>query len=147
MSNIVERKINGIVYKAQFKGIAHAIQFMEQVDIDDSTVITAEKLFDEVLISPPTTIDDFDSIEEFYEVYDFLLDAVQGNVTNGRNSKSRIKKKVKENWGLWRLVLSNRGFDYQTVFGKSYMTPQDVIEANIALDMQIEAEKNAAKKK
>jgi len=48
---------------------------------------------------------------------------------------------------LWRLVLSDRGFDYQTVFGKPFMSPQDVDEANIALDMQIEAEKRAAKKK
>ena len=44
-------------------------------------------------------------------------------------------------------MLSDRGFDFQTVFGRPYMTPQDVMEANIALDMQIEAEKRAAKKK
>ena len=43
--------------------------------------------------------------------------------------------------------MSGRGFDYQTVFGKPYMTPQDVEEANAALDLQIEAEKRAAKKK
>lgn len=47
---------------------------------------------------------------------------------------------------MWRLVLSDRGFDYQTVFGKPYMTQQDVAEANIALDMQIAAEKAAMKK-
>lgn len=38
------------------------------------------------------------------------------------------------------------GFDYATVFGKPYMTPQDIEEANIALDMQIEADKKAADK-
>lgn len=38
-------------------------------------------------------------------------------------------------------------FDFQTVFGKPYMTPQDVEESNIALDMQLEAEKRAIKKK
>ena len=43
--------------------------------------------------------------------------------------------------------MSEKGFDYQTVFGKPYMTPQDVLEANIALDMQEEAEKKAIKKK
>ena len=48
---------------------------------------------------------------------------------------------------MWRLVLSDRGFDYQSVFGKPYMTPNDVKEANIALDMLLEAEKRAAKKK
>lgn len=44
-------------------------------------------------------------------------------------------------------MLSDRGFDYRTVFGRPMMTPQDVAEANYALDMQIEAEKRAAKKK
>lgn len=48
---------------------------------------------------------------------------------------------------MWRLVLSDCGMDYQTVFGRPYMTPQDVAEANFALDMKIEAEKRAAKKK
>lgn len=48
---------------------------------------------------------------------------------------------------MWRLVLSNRGFDFQTVFGKPYMTPQDVEEANIALDLILAAEKKAVKKK
>lgn len=43
--------------------------------------------------------------------------------------------------------MAERGFDFQTVFGKPYMTPQDVLEANIALDMQEEAEKKAMKKK
>ena len=41
--------------------------------------------------------------------------------------------------------MSDRGFDYTTVFFK--MTPQDIEEANIALDMQIEAERKAMKKK
>lgn len=62
-------------------------------------------------------------------------------------TQAKLKQRAKQNWNLWRLVLSDRGFDYQTVFGKPYMTPQDVDEANIALDMQIEAEKRAAKRK
>lgn len=43
--------------------------------------------------------------------------------------------------------MSERGFDFQTVFGRPFMTPQDVAEANIALDMQLQAEKKAVKKK
>ena len=62
-------------------------------------------------------------------------------------TKTQLRKRAESNWNLWRLVLSDRGFDYQTVFGKPFMSPQDVDEANIALDMQIEAEKRAAKKK
>lgn len=48
---------------------------------------------------------------------------------------------------MWRLVVSDRGFDYSTVFGKPYMTPDDIMEANFALDMQYEAERKAIKKK
>jgi hypothetical protein len=62
-------------------------------------------------------------------------------------SRAQLKQRAKSNWALWRLVLSERGFDYKTVFGRPMMTPQDVAEANYALDMQIEAEKRAAKKK
>lgn len=64
-----------------------------------------------------------------------------------RKTKSQLKRQARNNWHLWRLVLSDRGFDYPTVFGKPFMTPQDVEEANIALDMQIEAEKKAMKSK
>lgn len=38
-------------------------------------------------------------------------------------------------------------FDYQTVFGRPYMTPRDIAEANAALDIQIEEENKAAKRK
>ena len=41
--------------------------------------------------------------------------------------------------------MSKRGFDYNTVFYQ--MTPQQIEEANIALDMQIEAEKAALNSK
>jgi hypothetical protein len=41
--------------------------------------------------------------------------------------------------------MSQRGFDYNTVFYQ--MTPQEVEEANIALDIQLKAEKAAMKKK
>ena len=60
---------------------------------------------------------------------------------------SQLKQRAKSNWNLWRLVLSDRGFDFQTVFGKPFMSPNDVMEVNYALDMQIEAEKRAAKSK
>lgn len=43
--------------------------------------------------------------------------------------------------------MSGRGFDWCAVFGKPYMTPQDIEEANIALEIQLEAEKKAMKKK
>ncbi len=43
--------------------------------------------------------------------------------------------------------MAGRGFDWQTVFGKPFMTPQDLEAANIALDIQIEEENKAMKKK
>lgn len=44
-------------------------------------------------------------------------------------------------------MAEGRGFDFQTVFGKPFMTPQDVEEANIALDIQLKEERKAAKRK
>ena len=41
--------------------------------------------------------------------------------------------------------MAERGFSYTDVF--YLMTPQQVAEANIALDMQLEAEKKQIKKK
>ena len=41
--------------------------------------------------------------------------------------------------------MAQRGFDYQTVF--YIMTPQEIDEANIALDIQIAQEKKALKSK
>lgn len=41
--------------------------------------------------------------------------------------------------------MSEKGFSYTDVFYR--MTPQQIQEANIALDMQIEAEKRQIKKK
>lgn len=44
------------------------------------------------------------------------------------------KKRVEEQWWLWRLVL-DAGIDYNTVFHQ--MTEEEALEANIALDMYI----------
>lgn len=64
-----------------------------------------------------------------------------------RKTPLQLEQEVSKNWALWRLVVSDRGFDYQTVFGKPFMTPQDVEMANIALNMQYQAEKDAVNKK
>ncbi len=46
---------------------------------------------------------------------------------------------------MWRLVLSDCGLDYNTVFHQ--MTLGEVREANAALDIKIEMEKRARNKK
>lgn len=49
---------------------------------------------------------------------------------------------------MWRLIFGSEGaITYSEVFGKPYMTPQDVLEANIALDMFQEQQRKAIKKK
>lgn len=141
-----QKEIDGIVYHAEFKGIAFSLYLDELIENGISKTKLAEILFKEVLVSPKVSIDDFADIKSFYKVFKFLSDVALG-INGKRQSKAKLERKVKENWAYWRLVLSERGFDFQTVFGKPFMTPQDVREANIALDMQIEADKKAAKKK
>lgn len=147
MNNIVEKEIDGVIYRARYKGIAFSIEINDKFDDDNSSFRIAEILFREVLISPKVEIDDFADIETYSRVFAFLWNVANGVGITKPRSKSKLKQRAKDNASLWRLVLSNRGFDYQTVFGKPYMTPQDIIEANYALDFQIEAEKRAAKKK
>lgn len=146
MDNVVEKEINGTVYRAKFRGMAFAIT-VSDMQLECPRLKLAEFLFREVLIYPNVTIDDFDSIESFNEVFLFLLSVTFGETPEKQKTKSQLKRQARNNWDLWRLVLANRGFDYNSVFGKPYMTPNDVKEANIALDMMLEAEKKAAKKK
>ena len=148
MNNIVvDKEIDGVIYRARYKGIAFSIELSERLEDDNSSFRLAEILFREILVSPKVEIDDFEDIEAYSRVFAFLWNVANGVGVSRSRSKSKLKQRARENWSLWRLVLSNRGFDYQTVFGKPYMTPQDVMEANFALDMQLEAEKRAAKKK
>lgn len=53
------------------------------------------------------------------------------------------KSMVRQQWALWRLVMSEK-FSYTEVMGMDMHT---LMEANAALDMQIELEKKASKKK
>lgn len=62
-----------------------------------------------------------------------------------KKTKTQIKKAAKNKWCLWRLVLSDCGLDYNTVFNQ--MTPDEILEANAALDMKIEQERKAIKRK
>lgn len=65
-----------------------------------------------------------------------------------RKTTKQLKEQARSNWNAWRVVFESRGsIDYQTVFGKPYMTPQDIMEANYALDMYIEAQQKAIKSK
>lgn len=146
MNNIFEREIDGVLYKAEFKGIAFANELRERGNDNNSHLELGKILFEEVLISPKIDIDDFADMATFIKVYNFLLDVARGTVKK-IPSEAKLTRKVKQEWGLWALVLSEGGFDFSTVFGKPYMSPQDVKEANIALKIKREAEKKAAKRK
>lgn len=142
---IVEKEIDGVIYKARFKGIAYSLSLESRLKHANASFQLSEILFKEVLVSPKIEIDDLD-LQTYRKVHSFLLSVANGEFEK-KLSNTKLKQRAKDNWSLWRLVLSNRGFDFQTVFGKPFMTPQDATEANYALDIQIDAEKKAAKRK
>ena len=62
-----------------------------------------------------------------------------------RRSKAQLKKRVEDNWASWRLIFSDiGGFTHDYVF--NCMTPGQINEANIALDIANKARKESAKK-
>lgn len=147
MNNIIEKEIDGVSYKARYKGVAFSIELNEKIEDDTASYEIAEILFSEVLVSPKIEIDDFADMDTYLKVFEFLFDVANGDFGKPMR-KSRLKQRARDNWSLWRLIFGSEGaISYQTVFGKSYMTPQDIIEANYALDMKIEAEKKAARKR
>lgn len=145
---IVEKEIDGVIYRAQYKGIAYSIELNDLVGDSKSTLRLAERLFKDILVSPRVDIDDFADMETYLRVYDFLLSVADGDCFGKTHSKSKAKQRARDNWALWRLILESEGaISYQTVFGREYMTPQDIVEANCALDMLNEARRRAARRK
>lgn len=59
-------------------------------------------------------------------------------------SLKQEKERARSRWDMWRLVIDAK-MDYNTVFWQ--MTPGEIAEANAALDLYIEAVKNANNKK
>lgn len=142
---IVEQEIDGVIYKARYLGVGYSMSLKDRLIKENSSFQLADILFNEVLVSPKMEIDDFADVTAFSKVFSFLLSVVHGN-TGKKLSNARLKKRaIEENWALWRLVLS--GVSFQAVFGKPFMTLQDIKEANFALDAKLKAEKEAIRKK
>ncbi|WP_379142368.1 hypothetical protein [Paenibacillus sp. sgz500992] len=59
-------------------------------------------------------------------------------------SKSEAKRRALENWGQWRLLLSDMGITYSDLL---IMDDDDVAEANAALDIHIKQQKELNKSK
>jgi len=57
-------------------------------------------------------------------------------------SKREAKRRALENWGQWRLLLSDMGITYSDLL---IMDDDDVAEANAALDVHIAELKKANK--
>ena len=131
MSKIVEKEINGTIYTAQYRGMAYAFS-LQELSRSKSEFELTETLFNEVLISPKTEIDDFEDMDALGEVRSFLLDVALGNIDKPL-SNSRIRRQVEEEWACWRLIYCDMAsFDYNTVFNQ--MTPLEIEKANVALD-------------
>ncbi|MEK4492958.1 hypothetical protein NYE44_25145 [Paenibacillus sp. FSL L8-0493] len=58
-------------------------------------------------------------------------------------SEEEAKRRAKENWSLWRLLLSDMGITYNDL---DNMDQDDVAEANAALDIHIEQQNKQSKK-
>lgn len=59
-------------------------------------------------------------------------------------SRNEAKRRAREHWAQWRLLLSDMGITYQDLL---LMDDEDIAEANAALDIHIEMEKKQNKKK
>lgn len=142
---IVEQEIDGVIYKARYLGVGYQMSLNDRMANENSSFQLADILFDEVLVSPKMEIDDFANMTAFSKVFSFLVSVVNGNTGKKMSNASLKRRAEQENWALWRLVFS--GVSFQAVFGKPFMTLQDVKEANYALDAKIKAEKEAIRKK
>ncbi len=58
-------------------------------------------------------------------------------------SKSYYRQKARDNWWLWRLVLSEGGIGFHDA---AKMDKEDIMEANAAMDIKIEQQKKEMKK-
>lgn len=65
-------------------------------------------------------------------------------MTTKNKRKDKARERAQKNWALWRLLLSDMGITYSDL---DNMDPDDIEEANAALDIHIEQqEKNKNKK-
>ena len=148
----VSKIIHDVKYTAQFKGVEYAKKVEKECSVEGCKRLDrlkfADILFREVFVEPKgLDLDYFDKYEDpysvFCEVLDFGNDVING-ITEPKISRSKAEKRVRENWAMWRLVLSDMGnFTYDYVFHQ--MTPQEIQEANIAMDIALASMKKKIK--
>ena len=136
MEQIIERVIDGKLYKARFKGMRYAYDLGNFMKKKRSTRQLTKILFDEILVNTDVKIDGFENLHALEEVRAFLLDVALGEFED-IPSERKIQNQVKEEWACWRLIYNDiSSFDIDTVFNK--MTPLEIKKANVALDIVIE---------
>lgn len=90
---VIEKKINGKPYKAQFNGMSAALRAIDSSYIDGTSTTSIEKLSEyllkNVIVDPPSlTVDDFESMEEFNEVIAFAREVMQGDFRDKKDKKA-----------------------------------------------------------
>lgn len=77
----VKKMINGTEYTAQFNGFAESYKFVDAItdaNMKPSLYKGAEYLFENVLVEPKKSFNDFESREELDEVIAFLTEVKDG---------------------------------------------------------------------
>lgn len=94
---VVEKEINGKVYKAQFNGLSAALKGADMCTDKDGKVSlekTADYIFKYVIVEPKMTVDDCESLEELNEIVAFGTQVANGNYPheNGLRDKEKGEK-------------------------------------------------------
>ncbi len=94
----VKKVIKGTEYTAQFNGFGEAYKFTDAItdsSMKPSLYKAAEYLFENVLVEPKRTFDDFEDREELDEVIAFLTEVKDGTfreTTDEGTTKADSKK-------------------------------------------------------
>lgn len=90
-----EKEINGVKYVAQFNGMRTATKFIDQCKTEDgnsqSIEKTADFVFENVIVEPKVTIEDFDDLETMSEVVKFGTEVMNGKFRDGEDTTTDKK--------------------------------------------------------
>lgn len=129
---IVEREIDGVLYKAQYKGMNYAFSLSDLLKSKKPQRQLTDILFSDILLTPKVKANDFENLTALDEVRSFLLEVALGDFETPK-SDTKLKQIVEEQKGCYRLVVNEVcPLDYDLVFNR--LTPQEIKKLNFALD-------------
>ena len=93
---VIEKEINGKVYKAQFCGISTALRAVDECYIEGTSNTGMENLakyvFENIIVEPKgLTVDSFDTIKEFQDVFKFAKGVMQGEFRDKKDEGATEK--------------------------------------------------------